>query len=478
MLNIEDVRRKSIRGVMSYGLRTFVLYGINIVAGLILSAYLSPADFGVYFVVSSIIGLVTFLSDIGLAAALVQKKEAPTTAELRTTFTVQQILAFLIVGIMMVVAPVLKAQNKIGDAGIWLLFALAFSFVFASLKTIPSILLERKLEFAKLTFPQILETLVFNIIAVTFAVRVMGVLSYVYAVFARSIVGVIAIYFLQTWPIGIAFSKDALKGLLKFGAKFQLNDLLARLKDDLFVVVLGLFFPSTQMGYISWAKKMSLYPYQFSVNSVMSVTFPVFARLQEHPERLKRAIEKAMYFISLLIFPVLVGLSTLMFALTIVFPRYHQWQPALLSLAFFCFEIAMSAISTPLTNTLNAIGKIDLTLKLMMMWTALTWTITPVMIFFFGFNGVAIGSAVIGLSSFITVALVKKHVSIEFVEQIWRQVIASVVMGAVLVFNLHVWSQSFMWLGIGVLVGAIVYGTTFLLIGYKKFLFEVRSLRM
>jgi len=204
----------------------------------------------------------------------------------------------------------------------------------------------------------------------------------------------------------------------------------------------------------------------------------VFARLQEHPERLKRAIEKAMYFISLLIFPVLVGLSTLMFALTIVFPRYHQWQPALLSLAFFCFEIAMSAISTPLTNTLNAIGKIDLTLKLMMMWTALTWTITPVMIFFFGFNGVAIGSAVIGLSSFITVALVKKHVSIEFVEQIWRQVIASVVMGAVLVFNLHVWSQSFMWLGVGVLVGAIVYGTTFLLIGYKKFLFEVRSLRM
>ena len=82
--------------------------------------------------------------------------------------------------------------------------------------------------------------------------------------------------------------------------------MLARLKDDLFVVVLGLFFPSTQMGYISWAKKMSLYPYQFSVNSVMSVTFPVFARLQEHPERLKRAIEKAMYFISLLIFPVLV----------------------------------------------------------------------------------------------------------------------------------------------------------------------------
>ena len=130
---------------MSYGLRTFVLYGINIVAGLILSAYLSPADFGVYFVVSSIIGLVTFLSDIGLAAALVQKKEAPTTAELRTTFTVQQILAFLIVGIIMVVAPVLKAQNKVGDAGIWLLFALACSFVFASLKTIPSILLSENL---------------------------------------------------------------------------------------------------------------------------------------------------------------------------------------------------------------------------------------------------------------------------------------------------------------------------------------------
>ena len=167
-----------------------------------------------------------------------------------------------------------------------------------------------------------------------------------------------------------------------------------------------------------------------------------------------------------------------MFARTIVLPRYHQWQPALLSLAFFCFEIAMSAISTPLTNTLNAIGKIDLTLKLMMMWTALTWTITPIMIYFFGFSGVAIGSAVIGLSSFITVALVKKHVSIEFIEQIWRQVVASIVMGVVLALNLQLWSRSFIWLGVGVLVGAVVYGTTFLLIGYKKFAFELRSLRV
>jgi O-antigen/teichoic acid export membrane protein len=454
-----------------------VLYGINVGAGLILSAYLSPADFGVYFVVTSIIGLVTFLSDVGLAAALVQKKEAPTVAELRTTFTVQQILAFLIVGIVAVISPMLQAQHKIEGVGIWLLYALSFSFVFASLKTIPSILLERKLEFAKLTLPQIVETIVFNLIAVTLAVRGYGLQSYVYAVFARSIVGVITIYFLQQWPIGLAMSRDALKALLRFGAKFQLNDLLARLKDDLFVVVLGLFFPASQMGYISWAKKMSLYPYQFSVNSVLSVTFPVYSRLQDHPEKLRRAIEKAIYFISLFILPVLVGLSIMMYPLTQLFSRYQQWQPALLMLAFFCAEVAFSAISTPLTNTLNAIGKINETLKLMIMWTVLNWTVTPIMIHFFGYQGVAFASMLIGCTAFITIAIVKKYVQISFVDQIWRQLVACFVMGGVLWFTVHLWSRSYLWLGAGVLFGGAVYAATILLVGYKKLFSELQSLK-
>jgi O-antigen/teichoic acid export membrane protein len=166
-----------------------------------------------------------------------------------------------------------------------------------------------------------------------------------------------------------------------------------------------------------------------------------------------------------------------MYPLTQLFSRYQQWQPALLMLAFFCAEVAFSAISTPLTNTLNAIGKINETLKLMIMWTVLNWTVTPVMINFFGYQGVAFASMLIGCTAFITIAIVKKYVQISFVDQIWRQLVACFVMGGVLWFTVHLWSRSYLWLGAGVLFGGAVYAATILLVGYKKLFSELQSLK-
>ena len=76
----------------------------------------------------------------------------------------------------------------------------------------------------------------------------------------------------------------------------------------------------------------------------------------------------------------------------------------------FSLNACLSSISTPLTNALNAIGKIKITLYLMIFWTVATWLITPLMIFLLGFNGVALSSFIISLSVFLVVILVKKYI--------------------------------------------------------------------
>ena len=70
-------------------------------------------------------------------------------------------------------------------------------------------------------------------------------------------------------------------------------------------------------------------------------------------------------------------------------PKYTKWEPALLSFYFFVGAAAIAGLTTPLTNALNAIGKIKTTLLLMVMWTTLTWIVTVIFIHFFGFQGVA-----------------------------------------------------------------------------------------
>lgn len=472
---LQQVKKRSVKGVISYSLRSFLMYGMALVAAAVLSAFLTEAEFGIYYLVTAVIGLVTFLSDVGLAAALVQKKDAPTVEEMRTTFTVQQLLALFIAALLVALTPFWQ-QRGFGVPALGLLYALAGSFFLASLKTIPSILLERKLQFDRLVIPGIVENTLFHGTTIALAWMGWGITSYTVAVLVRGVAGVVVMYGLQRWPLGFGFSRPAFQHLIRFGAKFQLNDLLARIKDDLFIVALGSFLPLNQLGYIAWARRWVTFPQQFSVNNVMAVTFPTFSRLQNDPERLARALHKTLYFISLLIFPMLAGMSLFLLPAVQLIPQYTKWTPAVLSFILFAINIAWGAISTPLTNALNATGHINKTLKLMILWTILTWTISPAAIWFIGYNGVALASAIIGFSSIATVYMVKSVVPFRVIPAIWRQFVAAVVMIAAVLAGYSWWNDSFLYLAAGVFFAGSVYSASFLLIGWKSLQTELHSL--
>ncbi len=473
----EQVKKRSVRGVLSYMTQTLSMQGITFVANLLLTAYLTAEEFGVYFIVTSVLGLFTFLSDIGLASSLIQKKTEPTVADLRTAFTVQQFLSILIFVVVVALTPFWRSAQQLEGTELWLLYVVAASFFFVTFKTIPSILLNRKLRFEKLVLPALAENIVFYSIVTFFAYLGYGIQSFLFAIIARDIVGILVIYRLQSWPIGIGFSLQSFKSLVRFGFKFQLNDLLARIKDDLFTIVItSVLLNKESLGYISWGKRWSQTPQQLAINSVAAVTFPTYSRLQHDPQLMSRALEKTLYFITLAAFPLLIGVALFLPPLTHLIPQYHKWQPAVLSLMLFCLNIGLSTVSTPLTNTLNAIGQVDKTLRLMIMWTILTWVITPICIHFFGFEGVAIASAIIGSTSLITVWMVRRIIPFRFLPSIWRQLLAAVVMFLFGFAGRTVWQSSWPWFFGGGVATSAVFAIVFLAVGWQSLKDELSSL--
>ncbi len=474
---VQTIKNRSVVGALSYFVRTAFLQGIGLVSAMILSAFFSPEDFGVYGYVTQIIGLLIFFSDLGLAASLIQKKDQPTKIDYQTAFTVQQLLSWLIVFISFVIIQTGLVQSKVGLEGKWILMALSLSFPLASLKTIPSIKLQRRLEFSKLVLPQIFEQISFHGILIFLAWRGMGAMAYTWAILARSIIGTITMLIIQPWQVGLVISKKALKNLISFGAKFQLNDFLARVKDQLFFLILGNFLPLKQFGFIQWAKTWSMYPYNLTVQNVMSITFPTFSRLQKRKDLLAKAINKSVFFISLAIFPILVGMAVFITPLTQVVSHYQKWQPAIPSFIMFTLSIGWSAISTPLVNTLNAIGRINKSLKLMVIWTVLTWVLTPLLIWQVGYHGVALASLLISFTSFLVIREVKKICSIDVWGNVRIQLISSVAMAFVGLIGLEFWSQSLVYFFLGAAVSGLTYLLIVFVIGRKKILTELESLR-
>jgi len=472
-----EIKRKSVSGALSFLLRTALLQGIGLAAAFVLSSYFSPEDFGIYGLVTQIIGLLVFFSDIGFAAALVQKKDEPTLLEYRTAFTIQQILSWVLFLVCLGIVATGFLEQKTGPAGNWILLSLAVSFPLASLKTISSIMLERRLDFSKLVIPQIVEQLVFQGLLIFLAWKGWGAMAYAYAILARAILGLGVMWLIQPWSVGLAINRPALKSLMSYGLKFQLNDFLARIKDQLFFLVLGSWLPLREFGYLNWSKNWSMYPYNLTVQNVMAVTFPTFSRLQNHKAALQKAIEKSLFFITLAIFPLLMGMAIFIYPLTQVMTQWGKWEPAILSFMFFTFSIGWAAISTPLTNTLNATGQINQTLKLMVIWTSLTWILTPILMYFYGFNGIALSAALISLTSVLPIFYVQKLVPIRVWDQIWRQLLAVIVMGGIGYLGLDQWVKSLAHFGAGVVITGLVYLVILAIVGWRKMELEFRSLR-
>jgi len=465
-VSLEAVKERSLTGFLALVSRSFLIQIISFVSSFLLTVFLEPKVFGVFYLVSAFVNFFAYFSDIGLAAALIQKKKSVTEEDLKTTFLIQQMLVLLLLIMIVGFSPLAQKWYGLSQSSVYLVYALGISLFLSSLKTIPSVLLERSLKFNLLVIPQILETVIFNILAVVLAWKGFGITSFTIAVLARGVVGLAVMYIISPWRIGIALNQDSLSRLLKFGLPYQANTIIAVLKDDLMTVFLGKIIGTTGLGYLGWAKKWAELPLRFLMDNVSKVAFPAFARMQEDGKSLQKAVEKSLFFLSFTTFPILVGFSVLASDLVKIIPRYAKWEPAILALYLYCFNSAWALISTSMTNLLNAIGLIKKTFKLMIMWLVLTWILMPVLGIKFGYNGVALATAIISVSSIAAIYIARIKIKFELFSPVGKPLISSSLMGIAIYFFrppvTHLGLAIILKIGLGIVSYLLI---SFLLIG-------------
>jgi O-antigen/teichoic acid export membrane protein len=471
---LETVKKKAFKGVVVLTGRTFILSTISLLATGLLAVYLDPSEFGVFWIVSAIVNFLAYFSDIGLAAALIQKKDKVTDKDLKTTFTIQQGLVLTLLVILFFATPLFSKYYSLSKEGELLLYALGISFFMSSLKTIPSTLLERELDFNKLILPQILENLVFNTLAVVLAWKGFGVMSFTIAVLARGLIGLIAIYILKPWMPGIAFSKKSIKKLLSFGVPYQANTLLATLKDDGMTIFLGGVIGTSGIGILGWAQKWGQAPLRFFMDHVIKATFPAFSRMQDAKSQLERSVTRSIFFICFLVYPSVVGLLILSPLLVQIIPKYGKWSPALIPLALIAINTVFAAVTTQLTNLLNSIGKIKITFKLMIMWTVLTWLIVPILAVRYSVIGAAAGYSILGATSVIAIYIARKHVAFSLIESAIKPGLAALIMAAVLLVLRGILPVSLYTIWFLIAVGIVSYLISVYVIVGSKIVTDVK----
>ncbi len=392
---LKTIKKRGIVSAFSLLFQSSYSAILGFVAFFILTAKSSIALLGIYSTVLASLSFFNYITNLGLAAALIQKKETR-SVDLNTAFYIQFFLVTIAVGIGFYFSEnIVSAYKDVPPSTIYLFWSLLVSFFFLSLKTIPSVLLEKEVQIYKNVIISSLENTVFYVVIIVMALLNYTIEALITAVLLRALVGIIGIYVVKPWRPGAEFSVQSMKELLRYGIPFQGNSFLAMVKDDLMIIYLGQVIGLQALGIVSFGKKYAEMAVRLITDNINRVAFPVFSRVQENKELLAKSVMNSIFFSSIIVFPITIG-AMLTFdsflkviELTTDNDYYTKWQAALIPFYIFSLSTLMVSLMTPFINLFNAVNKLKLSLLYMLLWTVLMWALIPVGIRYFDYTVIA-----------------------------------------------------------------------------------------
>lgn len=430
---IRQIKSRSVLSIGSLFLQSSYSALLGFVAFFILTLKSGVYLLGIYNTVLAMMSFFNYLTNLGLAAAIVQKKEVE-EKDLSTAFFLQLFLTILMSSIgLLLTNHLFRFYKDLPHQAIYLYWALLFSFIIISLKTIPSVLLERKIKIYKVVLIQGIENTLFYLSVIIFSLLGFDIYSLIIAVLLRAIVGTVAIYYFNPWLPKLIFSLQSAKSLLSYGIPFQGNSFLALIKDDLLIIYLGGLIGFKNLGYLTFGKKYGEFALRLITDNINRVAFPLFSRFQKEEYFLKKSLEKVLFYETFLVFPIIIGSLFIFDSALKIFPGYFdKWNLAIFSFYFFSLSTFFVSLTTPFINLFNSIGKVKLSLYFMVLWTILIWILVPLFSKTYGHNGVSIAFFLMSLTFIFVLSKARSLVKFNFRESVLPNLMATIAMASYL----------------------------------------------
>jgi O-antigen/teichoic acid export membrane protein len=440
-LEAEDVKRLAVRGIGSMLMRSLGQRGLQMVGNVLLARWLAPKAIGLYAVVSFIVGMAGFLSDLGLGASLIQRQEELTEKDLRTAFSLSLALNLLVVGILVAIsAPLVRIYGVESNlAGVRVL---SLSILFSTFTAIPAIRLERALRFKQLAIADLSGQVVYLVVALSLAFpywrsphyaethAAAAVWCFIWGTMASRGLYTIIVLWTSPWKPRLGLDRRAMREMIAFGLPYQLNGFVNAVKDNFVPIFIALVAGTTAVGYVVWAAGLATNAL-FLMPIVSRVAFPAYSRLQHDHVALRDAIEKSIKWVAATVFPTVLILAAL--ARQIVEHVYGpKWAPGLPSFYLLCIPMMNAAYSTVMVSALYGLGRAKVVLRLTIIWAIAGWALGVPFTLWFGMNGFAIAMSVVSWLSILSVREINKVIRIHFVKEMMRVFVLAAIPATIL----------------------------------------------
>lgn len=392
--------RQAAHGAAALFVRQGLVYGGNIVCGIILARLLTPTEFGFYGVIVFFAAFLNIFGGTGFAGNLIRTEENPSLEDFRAVFTGQQVVVGLVFAGIWLASPWLAFRYHLQNRGECFFRLIGLALALSSMMVVSQVKMERELAFGKLALVEVAQGLSFNLAAVILAWRGVGVLSFAIALVVRAGCGAIFSNIVEPWPIGWRWDVEALKRHLRFGLALQGGQFISLAKDSITPVFVGLYLGAAKMGYVTWAATLASYP-TMMLMPLQRLYLPFFARLQSDIGELRRYAAHAIWMANAFAAPLVITTVVLAHPITVLIFG-SKWLVALPVFYYLAVANVVTSASAPILGLVNALGKSHVTLLFALVWMIATWAFgVPLMIRFgvlgFGIAVLAVQATNVGL---------------------------------------------------------------------------------
>lgn len=477
-----SIEQKMKKGVIWITISRVVSRTLQFISFIVLARILSPHDFGVAAMAIIIIRFIKRFGRFGIGTVIIQKQKEVNRYS-NAAFWMNMLLAIFLVIATISIAPFVANfyKNPLVKP---ILIVLSFGFLFEFLGTVHTALLTKEFEFKKLARVNLLTESLTAIMAIAMALCGFKIWSLVVPRIISSALRSIILWNICSWRPSFKFSTKFRysREIFNFGRFIFGSEILRYFNQSFDCIILGRFLGPISLGLYTFAYKLGGFLTD-NINYVLHrVALPAFSKLQNEEKNLKELYLKIKKIISLISFPVFIGLAAIANELVpIVFSE--KWMPAILPLQILVFYFIIYSFRPLGAMLLRALGRPDKEFKLNLI-QAPFFIIAVLIGIKFGVVGVAIATAVVlGSGGFIFICITNRSIGVKCKEAfgiIQPAAISSLLMLTGILLSKYLFLRfhlniSYLILILLIILGAIMYfGTLYLL--FRKTFRELISL--
>jgi PST family polysaccharide transporter len=386
-----SLKNKAVKGFAWNMLQGTGTQIISFVVFLVLARLLDPESFGLVAMATVALAFFRVFKEFGFATAIIQRKKLE-SGHIDTAFWTD-----ILVNSIMMTITFLSAK---GIANLYneprlevILQALSLLFLTAAFSQVQMAILRRNLDFEALAIRTLIAEVIGGISAITCALYGGGVWSLVVRQLTSSLIGTLILWMLSDWRPGLKVSSRYFTDLFGFSIKmFAANivDFFGSRSDSFFI---GYFLGSISLGYYTIAKRLILLMTEFLGGAVNKVAWPIFAKLQDKPEKIRSGFYSASHILALIVMPIFLGIfSTSSELVPLMFGG--QWESSIPILKILIFLGIIHSMNKMYDSIIVSVGRAGIWLGL-----RIAISISNVLCFFialrWGLTGVALAYVIV-----------------------------------------------------------------------------------